>query len=99
MNEGFWRFGDDGRPMYTEDCGACGLCAKEPWNKQNTYREEFIGQMIDTVEDFLERNSDYFHSIQWAGIENSDDVILSGHWFDTLEQDFSELLTAWAIDI
>lgn len=99
MNEGFWRFGDDGRPMYTEDCGACGICAGEPWNKQNTYREEFIGQMIDTVEDFLEHHSDYFRSVRWAGIEDSDDVILSGQWFDELEQGFSDLLTAWAIDL
>lgn len=100
MNEGFWRFGDDGRPMYTSECGACGACADNPWDKQNTYREEFIGQMIDIVEDFLQQNADYFRYLSWYDIENDpNEVILTEHRFDRLYHAFSDLLSGWGIEL
>ena len=100
MIEDFWSKGDDGRPMYTEDCGACGLCVDDPWDRQHTYRDEFIGQMIDLVEDFLTENADWFRYLDWYAVENdATDVILSGARYDKLHEKISALLTAWEINL
>lgn len=100
MNEGFWRYGDDGRPMYTDACGACGICTEEPWDKQHTYRDEFIGQIIDTVEDFLQENADHFRYLDWYAIENDPtEVIIHDHRYDLLYAAVSELLDTWEINL
>lgn len=100
MTEGFWKYGDDGRPMYSEENGACGPGASEPWDRQHTYREEFIGQIIDMFEDFLDRNVRYFGSIDWAEMERDPSaVILRGDYFDELAESADNLLRQWEINV
>lgn len=97
MHEDFWKNGDDGQPLC---CGSCDQCVGEPWETQNPDREEFIGQMIDTVENFLQQNADYFRYLDWYTIENNpdkDDVILFGRRFELLYREFSDLLDRWEI--
>ena len=58
---------------------------------KNVNRQEFIGQLIDTVEDFLTKNN--LDSLKG----DEDNAIIKGSLYDELHKAFENLLTNWGI--